>query len=200
MKEICCDGGGLPPCLLDTGFTLLTPQVSGVAGADNGKQARGQKAKNSADYKAAEVAIKAGKTKDAIKLLEAALQKNELDVRGKFILAASYRKADRCKDGIRLMQALFEMNDSAELWEEERTMVRKATFLYARCLAKLNKSAESVLVLNGYLIEPSRFKDELNSSLKNPDFGYISSTKDYRDYRKLAEKKLRESSSSSPTP
>lgn len=191
FHEVCCDGGGSAPCLLDTGYTLAGVKVTGVAGAANGKQARGQKAINSQDYKAGEKAIKESNFKEGIKFLEAARQKKELDVRGQYMLAVAYRKADRCKDGISVMRDLFDMNDNPDLWEEERTMVRHGTFLLARCLARVNKAAESVLVLNSYLVEPQRFKTEINQALKDPDFGFIRSSKEYRDFRKLAEKKLR---------
>ena len=198
LKEVCCDGGGTAPCLLDTGYVLQSATVAGPAGAGNAMKAKGAKAQSSAEYQTGEKLIKEGKMKEGLKSLEAARSKKELDIRGEYMMAVAYRSADRCKDGIGVMRELYEKTDSPDLFEEERKMVRKATFLLARCYSRLNRPGDAVLILNSYLIEPAKFRDEISMSMRNPDFGFIQSSKEYRDYKKAAAAKSR--TSEGPTP
>ena len=61
--------------------------------------------------------------------------------------------------------------------------------LLARCLARMNDPQNAVAILNSYLIEPAKYRSEINESLKDADFGWIHTSREYRDYTKEARKK-----------
>ncbi len=189
LKEVCCEGGGQPPCLLDTSYLILQPQVIGGAESAAGDSTR-TKAKQSKDYQAAEKLYRAKKYKDAVKLYEKARPNDELDVTGFYHLAFSYREMDQCKDAVGPLKIVNEKAQKKQIWADEEGTARKAQFLLARCHAKLNDPQSAVLLLNSYLLEPKKYKTEIVQSLKHKDFGWIHTSKEYRDYKKEAQSKL----------
>lgn len=189
LKEVCCEGGGQPPCLLDTSYLIQNAQVIGGAESAAGDQTR-TKAKNSKDYQAAEKLFRQKKWKDAAKLYEKARPNDELDVTGFFHLAYSYREMDQCKDAVGPLKIVTEKAQKKQIWADEEATARKAMFLLARCYAKLNDPQAAVLLLNSYLLEPKKYKMEIQQSLKHKDFGWIHTSKEYRDYKDEAQKKL----------
>lgn len=46
------------------------------------------------------------------------------------------------------------------------------------------------MILNSYLLEPQKYKSELKQALSNKDFGWIHTSKEYRDFKKEVGKKL----------
>lgn len=190
LREVCCDGGGDPPCLLNTGYLLLGSQAIGAAQSGAGDSAR-QKAKQSKTYQAAEKAFAQNNCKQAVKLYEQARSNDELDIKGHYNLGQCYRKIDQCKDAVPPLKFIHDASAKKEVWADEEPIARKATFLLARCYAKMNEPGPTVLLLQGYLLEPQKYKKEIKDSLSHKDFGWIHTSKEYRDYKKDAQKKLK---------
>lgn len=192
LRETCCDGGGDVPCLLGTGYVLASPSVIGNAGSAAGDNTR-QKAKDSKDVQAAEKLEASGKTKDAIKLYERARTNGELDVGGLYALGSAYRKIDECNNAVPPLKAVLDMSQKKQVFADDEPTARKAIFLLARCYAKMNDPGPAVLLLQGYLLEPQKYKVELQESLSHKDFGWIKTSKEYREYKVQAQKKLKNS-------
>ena len=70
--------------------------------------------------------------------------------------------------------------------------------LLARCLARMNDPQNAVAILNSYLIEPAKYRNEINESLKDSDFGWIHTSREYRDYMKEARKKQNQAGPAAP--
>lgn len=189
LKEVCCEGGGQPPCLLDTSYLIQNMQVIGSAESSAGDQTR-TKAKRSKDYQAAEKLFRQKKWKDAVKLYEKARPNDELDVTGFYHLGYSYREMDQCKDAIGPLKIVTEKAQKKQIWADEEGTARKAMFLLARCYAKMNDPQGAVLLLNSYLLEPKKYRSEIKGALNHKDFGWIHTSKEYRDFKEEAQKKL----------
>jgi len=190
LHEVCCEGGGDVPCLLNTGYVLLSPKVEGSANSGAGDQVR-QRAKLSKDVKAGEIAFRAHRWQEAIKSFEKARTNNELDVKGSYMLADALREVEQCKDAIPILKKTYDASLRKETWADEEKVVRLSNFLLARCYAKMNNPQGAVLILNGYLLDPHKFHWELEESLKNKDFGWIHTSNEYRDFEKDVRKKLK---------
>lgn len=190
VNERCCDGGGDVPCLLDTGLLLKDTKVLGASSSGAGDEAR-QRAQKSATYKAGVTAYQARKYKDAVKSLEKARTDGELDIKGHYYLGFSYRELDQCGDAIPPLKKIYDASLKKDIWADEEETARKSNFLLARCYSKINDPGASVLILNSYLLEPQKYRSELKQSLTHKDFGWIHTSKEYRDYKKEAVKKLK---------
>lgn len=190
VNEICCDGAAEAPCLLNSSYIFTEVRSLGAASKQAGNAER-QKAAKSESYKQAEAALAKKDLAGAAKHFEAARARGELDVSGLYKLGATYRRLDNCEKAIEPLEGVYKKYLSKQTWADEDATVRKSNFLLARCYAKLNRPGDSVLLLNSYLLEPRKFKTELIESLRNADFGYIHTSKEYRVYKADAEKKLR---------
>lgn len=189
VVERCCDGSGNVPCLLDTGFFLKDAKVIGATASAAGDEAR-QKAAKSPTYKAGLAAYKAKKYKAAAGSFEKARTNGELDTRGHYYLGHSYREIDQCGDAIAPLKFIYDAVLKKDIWADEEEVARKANFLLARCYSRTNDPGATVLILNSYLLEPEKYRKELKASLAEKDFGWIHTSKEYRDYKKEVQKKL----------
>lgn len=189
LQEICCDGGGDPPCLLNTSYVLKSPQALGAAASGAGDALR-VKASRSKDYKLGDAAFAAKNYKEATKYFERARTNDELDIKGHYKLGFAYRELDQCRDAERILKHVNEQRERKTIWADEESVARQAAFLLARCYSKMNEPGAAVLLLNSYLLEPQKYKKELRESLSHKDFGWIHTSREYRDYKKEAQKKL----------
>lgn len=190
LRQVCCDGNGDIPCLLSQdGYLLSGVQVIGAAASAAGDVVR-QKAKRSSVYKAGDKALAEKKYKAAAKSYESARSNGELDVAGHYKLGIAYREMDQCRDAIPPLKYIYDQHMKKQVWADEEDTARKAIFLLARCYAKINDPSPSVLILNAYLLEPGKYRKELQDSLNHKDFGWIHTSKEYRDYEKAARQKL----------
>jgi hypothetical protein len=190
LREICCDGGGDIPCLLETGYLLLQPKVIGGMGSAAGDETR-TKARANKDYQAGAAAFKASKWKDAARDYEKARVNGALDTLGEYELGYAYRMLDQCADAVRPLRVIYDKSMKSQIWGDEEPIARKASFLLARCYSKMNDPGATVLILQGYLIEPEKYHSEIQQSLRHKDFGWIHTSKEYKDYEKEARKKLK---------
>lgn len=188
LDEACCEGGGDPPCLLSSKFVLKDIKVIGKAG---GKSSSQSKARKSKVYIKAEQMFARKKFGAAIRLYEQANTSNGLDIKGLYHLAYSYRKDDRCGQAIRPLRRIEEKARKKETWAFEAKDVRNANFLLARCYSRLNKPQLAIPLLEGYLLEPVKYRKELVESLNHRDFRWIHTTKEYRNFKRLVHEKLR---------
>jgi hypothetical protein len=189
VNERCCDGGGDVPCLLDTGFVLKDLKVIGSTASGAGDESR-QRAMRSPTYKAGITAFKAKKYKDAVAAFAKAKTAGELDIKGHYSLGFAYREMDQCGDAIPPLKYIYDASVKKNIWADEEDIARKAAFLLARCYSKVNDPGASVMILNSYLLEPQKYKTELKQGQTNKDFGWIHTSKEYRDWKKEAIKKL----------
>jgi hypothetical protein len=189
LREVCCEGGGDPPCLLDTSYLLSNVQMVGSVSSAAGDQVR-QKAKKSKDYQAGETAFKGHNWKTAAKEYEKARVNGELDIAGYYHLGYAYRELDQCSDAVPQLKHVQSEAEKKAIWADEENDARAAIFLLARCYSKMNDPQATVLILNSYLLEPKKYKTELELALTHKDFGWIHTSKEYRDFKKEAEKKL----------
>ena len=113
-----------------------------------------------------------------------------MDNVGHFKLGYSYRMLDLCPAAISPLKYVHEQKEKGATWADEDVAVRASDFLLARCYAKMNQPGASVLLLNAYLLEPQKYAKELKDSLSHADFGWIHTSREYREYQKEAQKKL----------
>jgi hypothetical protein len=189
LVERCCDGNGDAPCLLDTGYVLQNVTVIGASGSSAGDEQR-QKAKKSSDYQTADKHFRSKEWKKAAIAYEKARSNGNLDIAGHFKLGYSYRMLDLCPSAIGPLQYIHTQKEKGATWADEDAVVRAGEFLLARCYAKMNQPGASVLLLNAYLLEPQKYAKELGESLSHADFGWIHTSREYREYQKEAKKKL----------
>jgi hypothetical protein len=55
----------------------------------------------------------------------------------------------------------------------------------------MNQPSNAYMILSGYLLEPGKYQRELKQALKHKDFGWIHTSKQYREFKKEADKKVR---------
>jgi len=190
IKEVCCAGSGNAPCLTGTSYLFKSSNILGAAGSAAGDASR-TKAAQSKSILEAEKFMRAKKYREALKPYNAAFAANELDTKGKYNLGYAYRQVDECHHAIKPLKEIYDQHIKGKVWGDEEPIVRKANFLLARCYAKSNDPQGAVLILNGYLLDPVKFKQELRDSLKHKDFGWIHTSKEYKDYREEAQKRLK---------
>jgi hypothetical protein len=193
IDEVCCEGGGKAPCLLGTGLTLRSVSAIGQAGSTAGDANR-QKSRSLPEYKKADAAFAKKDYKSAAAQFEILFAQATIDVRGLYRLGLSYRNLDQCGRAIKPLEKIFNEQGKGKVWADEEQTARDAIFLLARCYARQSDASSAVLVLQGYLLEPRKYRDELQSSLRHKDFGYIRTTKEYQTYAKDAREKLGQTS------
>ena len=189
LVERCCDGTGDAPCLLETSYFLQNVAVIGNKGSNAGDAAR-QKAKKSKDYQAADKAFGGKDWKAAARSYEKARTNGELDVGGHFKLGYSYRMLDMCPAAIQPLKYIHEQREKGGVWADEEKVARAGEFLLARCYSKMNQPGSAVMILNSYLLEPEKYATELKDSVSHKEFGWIHTSREYRDYEKEARKKI----------
>ncbi|MCX6104508.1 MAG: hypothetical protein NTY08_01580 [Proteobacteria bacterium] len=194
VKQICCDGSGNVPCLLDTPYLLQQPQLATKGTMSAGKS----KAKQSADYMAATSAYNSRKFKAAAKGFEKARVNGELDIVGFYHLGDSYRQLDQCRDALAPLKYVQDQVQQRQVWADEENSARQAIFLLARCYAKMNDPEAATQILSSYLLEPTKYQTELKESLIHKDFGWIHTSREFLDYEKLARQKLKTAGPATP--
>lgn len=188
LDEACCEGGGDPPCLLNSAYTLKNIKVIGSQQAPATKK---QKAiKKSKLYIAAIKAFREKQFKKAIHYFENARSQTGIDIMGLYLLALSLREEDRCGQALNPLQAIEKRAEKNDYWASEETFIRKSRFLLARCYSKINKPGFAVTVLQGYLSNPAKYANELRASLRHKDFGWIHTSKEYQKYKSEVERVL----------
>jgi len=190
LQEKCCDGGGDIPCLLNTTYLFKSVKAVGKASSDAGDATR-TRSKVSKDYQLAMRAFVKKNWKVSVEQFEKAKGTGSLDVKGHYRLAYSYRELENCKKAIEPLEYIRKLELNKKIWEDEEKVAKRSKFLLARCYAKLNDPASAYLILQSYLLESTKYRYELRQSLKHKDFGWIHTSKEYRDYEKEAKKKLR---------
>ena len=93
-----------------------------------------------------------------------------------------------CQSGF---EKIFSASESNDYWADNESVVRRANFLYARCLAKVGNADKSVIVLESFLLAPAKYRPEIRQSLNHPDFGRIKTTKIYQKYQAQALKAVK---------
>lgn len=189
LKQSCCDGGGASPCLLNTGYYLTNVRVSDAAAAAKNTNAK-RSPEVQALYSKAKTAVSVKDFKNAAIHLEQIRTKGELDVSGQYLLAYVYRSLDKCNLALPLLEPLHQKFEKKEFWTDTEAPIRKGTMLYARCLSVLGRASEATLVLQGFLVERTRYKPEIRESISHRDFGYIRTSKSWATYKKAADKAL----------
>ena len=190
IEEVCCDGGAASPCLMNTSLKLKSVKSLGASSAGGGQPLK-QKSMKSEDYLKADQALARKDYKAAVELYGKAKNAGALDTAGLFKFGFAYRALDDCTKAIPPLREVYELFLNKKDWSTDEKVVRENNFLLARCYAKLNQPGASVLVLQGYLLESKKYRNELSRSLTHRDFGYIHTSKEYRDYKRNAEDKLR---------
>ena len=189
LEEKCCNGTGNAPCLLGSGLIFKDIKVVGDAMVGETLTKRGKRV-HGKDYVEAEKLYQQKKYKDAAKLYTKAEDANDIDVKGLYRLGFSYRELEKCDLALRPLKKIWELQQASKVWADEEMDARRGIFLLARCHAKNGDPSGAVFYLNGFLLDPKKYRSELQQSLKHKDFGWIHTSKEYRQYRDSAEKKL----------
>jgi hypothetical protein len=189
LVERCCDGNGDVPCLLGTGYLLQEVKVIGTSGSGAGDAVK-QKAKKSSDYQQGDKARAANDWKAAALAYERAKSKGELDIAGHVKLGLAYRQLDQCPSAIAPLKYVQEQREKGAVWADDEAIARSGVFLLARCYSKMNQPGAALMILNSYLLESEKYAKEIKESLNHADFGWIHTSREYRDYSKEARKKL----------
>jgi hypothetical protein len=188
MDEVCCEGGGDAPCLLGSSYVLKKSTVLGTANTKAGHS--DSHVASSAEYKQAQKLLMEHDYKKATEILEKLNKSQQLDVQGTYLLAAAYRDMDKCPLALPLLESLYKKFENNDFWTDDEPYIRRGNFLYARCLSMMERAGEAVMILQGFLVEPKKFRKEITESFSHPDFGYIKTSKAYIEYKDAATKAL----------
>jgi tetratricopeptide (TPR) repeat protein len=189
LEEKCCNGTGNAPCLLGGGFVLTGIKVAGDAMVGESLTKKGKRL-HGKDYIKAENLYRQRKYKEAINFYTKAEDAKDIDVKGLFRMGLSYRELEKCDLAIRPLKKIWDLKQQNKIWADEELDARRGIFLLARCHAKTGDPSGAVFYLNAFLLDPKKYRSELQQSLKHKDFGWIHTSKDYRQFRELAERKL----------
>lgn len=196
IREQCCDGRLDAPCLLGTSYILDKPKIMGKAqvddkGNDTSKGVQGEAKKPKGEvFKKADKAFSSKNYKEAAKLYRQSEAAGDMDLRGLYRWGFSERENENCENALVPLKKLYTLVDQKKVWAEEEADARRGVFLIARCHAKLNQPSEAVFYLEGFLLDTKKYKPELVSSLKHKDFGWIHTSKEYREFRSSVKEKL----------
>ena len=188
LTERCCDGGGDIPCLLGSSYLFLQVKSLGNAGSAAGDDERAR-ASRSPQIRAGNKHFANRQWKKAVSAYLAAMNAGEIDVRSRYKMGMALRELDNCRGAIKPLRQIYDANVKGNVWADEEPIVRKSNFLLARCYSKVNDPQNAVLVLNGYLLEPKKYRRELREGLRHKDFGWIQTSKEYRDWAKAPRQK-----------
>ena len=189
ITEKCCNGTGDVPCLLGSGLVLADVKVAGEAMVGSGLDKKGTR-KHGKDYIEAEKKYVDKKYKDAVKLYEKAETENDIDIKGLFRMGNALRELEKCNLAIRPLKKIWDRQQANKIWADEELDARRGVFLLARCNAKNGDPSGAVFYLNGFLLDPKKYRSELQQSLKHKDFGWIHTSKEYQQFKVDAERKL----------
>lgn len=193
IQEKCCDGNGDAPCLLNTSLSLTGLKISGDALVNGEGKAitPGRLAdKHKDSYKEAEKFYSQKKYKEAVIAFKKADAENDIDVKGLYRWANSLRELEKCPEAVIPLKRIYDLSQNGKIWADQELDSRRGIFLLARCHAKMGEPSNAVFYLNGFLLEPKRYRSELIQSLKHKDFGWIHTSKEYIEYRNEAQKKV----------
>jgi tetratricopeptide (TPR) repeat protein len=199
VEEVCCNGTGNAPCLLDSGLVFKDLKIAGDAMVGETIVKKGKRI-HGKDYLEAEKLYSQKKYKEAVKFYTKAEESNDIDVKGLFRMGFAYRELEKCDLAIRPLKKIWDLQQASKIWAEEELDARRGIFLLARCHAKNGDPSGAVFYLNGFLLDSKKYRSELRQSLKHKDFGWIHTSKEYRQYRQSAEKKLGSPSRTSSSP
>jgi hypothetical protein len=194
LNETCCDGTPAAPCLLNTGYVLKDLQVQGPAqiGPD-GKaitQPKSQKITNQ-DYKTGEALFLKKDYKKSVEFYKKADNSGEIDIKGLYRWGFALRQLEECAAAVVPLKKIYDKMQAGKIWTEEETDSRRGIFLLARCHAKLNEASNAVFYLNGFLLDSKKYRPEIRQSLQHKDFGWIHTTKEYKEYMSSAREALK---------
>ncbi len=192
LDEACCEGGGDAPCLLQTTYVLKEIKTLGKATLESGNKER-KVATTSPNYAKAEALFRKKDYRNAAKHYEMVREEGKLDVTGYYNLGLAYRLLDKCEAAVPVLEHVFKKAGKQEFWADEEPMIRKSNLLLARCYSKINKADFAMVILQSYLLDPVKFRNELRQALNHKDFGWIRTTKEYQYFQKEAEAALMKS-------
>lgn len=189
VEEKCCNGNGNAPCLLGSGLVLKDVKVAGDAMVGEGLVKKGKRT-HGKEYQEAEKLYSQKKYREAIKLYTKAEEAGDIDVKGLFRLGFAYRELEKCDEAVRPLKKIWDLQQSNKVWADEDLDARRGVFLLARCNAKNGDPSGAVFYLNAFLLDPKKYRGELKQSLTHKDFGWIHTSKEYKQYREAALSKL----------
>ncbi len=190
MDEACCEGGGDAPCLLESTYVIKTAEVIGKSGGNAGNTKRMQ-AESNKDFQKANYYLSLKNFQAAAEMYEKLRKRKQLDIRGHYFLGFAYRMQGKCDLANPVLEPVFAAAERNDYWANDESVIRKASFLYARCLAMVGDADKAVLVLQSFLLAADKYREEIRLSLSHPDFGAIKTTKVYFDYSQDALKQLK---------
>jgi hypothetical protein len=190
LSEKCCNGTGDVPCLLGSGLMLNDIKVSGNALVGEGIDKTSTKKTHGKDYIEAEKNYGAKKYKEAVKLYQKAEEADDIDVKGLFRMGNALREIERCDLATRPLKKIWSLRQANKIFADEELDSRRGIFLLARCQAKNGDASGAVYYLNAFLLDPKKYRSELQQSLKHKDFGWIHTSKEYQEFKLDAERKL----------
>ncbi len=191
LREVCCQGGGESPCLLGSGLYATKVFDAANVKIKSTKNINRRKRSNSPSVLKAKKYYKQRKWDLAAKSYMRAYKQSEASVVDIYNMGLSFRRAEKCSKVFKPLSELYDKMIDDKLWVGEEKVARKASFLLARCYAKELKSAESVQILSGYLLESKKYRSEILRSLKHSDFRPIKLSNEFQEYKKAAESSLR---------
>jgi hypothetical protein len=191
VNEKCCNGTGDVPCLLGSGLIFADVKVTGDALVGGGiDKSKAPRKKHGKEYLEAERKYQQKKYKEAADLYVKAENANDIDVRGLFRMGNSYRELEKCEQAIRPLKKIWQLKEANKIWADEELDARRGIFLLARCHSKGGNPSDAIYYLNGFLLDPKKYRDELQLSLRHKDFGWIHTSKEYQQYKIDAQRKL----------
>ncbi len=145
-------------------------------------------------------ALKVRDWKSAAKAFEAARSEKALEYRALLGLALAYQQLEECPKAISPLREMQQRANRKKLKVTDAKFVRRGLFMLARCYAQGMDAGRSLFILNGYLLDPHKYTNELRQSLNLIDFGGLRTQSDFQSYEKAARKSLAKIGASADAP
>ncbi len=191
LSEQCCNGNADVPCLLESGYVLTNLKMAGAAIMGSSSPSIAPSKTHSQLYIDADKKYSEQKYQDAINLYEKAEAEGDVDINSLFHIGFAYRSIENCAKAIPPLEKIWARKQANKIWTNDDLIARRGVFLLARCHAKSGHPAEAIYYLNSFLLDPKKYRNELQQSISHKDFGWIHSSKEYIEYKALAERRLK---------
>jgi hypothetical protein len=191
LNEQCCNGSADVPCLLETGYILTNLRVASPPASGSSQSSAATPKTHSKLYLDAAKKYSEEKYKEAIELYEKAEAEGDIDIKGLFHIGFAYRSLENCAKAIPPLEKIWAAKETNKIWATDDLSARRGVFLLARCHAKSGHPAEAIYYLNSFLLNAKKYKSELQQSLTHKDFGWIHTSKEYIEYKALAQRRLK---------
>ncbi len=179
ITQVCCNGSGNSPCLLDTPYVVSAIKPAGPS-FNTPKEILNNYVVKNPKIKNALSLLDQKKYEESTTILKAESQ----HLYAKYLLAFAYRNMSSPEASLAPLEDWRKAYLSNTLSHDELVLAKDALLMLAKCYALTRQPEKSIAILNIFLAKPRQFSRELKLADSSEDFGWIKATQEWRDYQK----------------